>query len=328
MASRVYSEQRRREATAASSRPSPPGSRGPRACPARAASDGRGGHAPALRQSPSASAQLGEGGRRRGRRRADEVGRVRTHRGRSSASAGAQTAADPVARHGVADAPARRRSRPAAPVRRGDPPDPDGVATAHAGACQESEGATVADAEDQAERRARPRVRRALSTARPARRAHPGHGIRASSCASGCSAGRSASRMASSRGEWAPATPGEGGPGLVNGATARRVYWRNASARNARPCAAARATPSAPEACRAGPGPRVDNRATRRSDTQRANGGRLPHDPRARVAGLGTTPPSGRNYSRGTRDCSLESRGVGCYVRRPVRSPTASIGGR
>ena len=67
-----------------------------------------------------------------------------------------------------------------------------------------------------------------------------GSGIRASSCASGCSAGRSASRMASSGGEWAPTTPGEGGPGLGMGRQRGEVYWRGAPPRNAGPRRAGR----------------------------------------------------------------------------------------
>ena len=50
-----------------------------------------------------------------------------------------------------------------------NPADREGTGATGRGACERDEGRMVADAPDQAERRARPRERRALSTARPPR---------------------------------------------------------------------------------------------------------------------------------------------------------------
>jgi hypothetical protein len=96
-----------------------------------------------------------------------------------------------------------------------------------------------------------------------------------------------------------------------NAASARGVYWRRARARNAG--ADARRSAACP-AARGSTTPTrgVDNPRVGPPTRSARNGGRLPHDPRATVQTLGTTPPIARNYSRETRDCSLEWPGVGC----------------
>ena len=90
------------------------------------------------------------------------------------------------------------------------------------------------------------------------------------------------------------------------------VYWCGAPARNAgreRPAIRPRSAGPQRRATRAARPGHVDSPRRPRADTLRANGGRLPHDSRASVAGLGTTPPIARNYSHETRDCSLERPG-------------------
>src|SRR4029079_19732499 len=91
--------------------------------------------------------------------------------------------------------------------------------------------------------------------------------------------------MASSRGEWAPTTPGEGGPGLGMGRQRGEVYWSGPPARNAgRRAARNETTPPptttvAPRTRRAQTAPRPDERHPPLPDTLRANRGTTPSRP-------------------------------------------------
>ena len=242
-----------------------------------------------------------------------ESGR-RDQLGLELAQRGAQPAADPVARHGVADAAADRERhlggcRVPGPGRAGPSTSSRRRTRARA---RTGEGRTVADAEDQAERRGAPAGAPRLEHG-PARRGYASgrrnpcfflrfrlfgwkvrftHGL----LERGVGAREAGRRRSRTR----------------NGASARGVYWagpRLLRSLRRRPAIRARAIDAAGGSATrtTGPRPRTD------PDTLRATVGRLPHDPRDISHGPGdNTTNLRRNYSRETRDCSLERPGVGC----------------
>lgn len=100
----------------------------------------------------------------------DEVCGSRHQLGLEVGDDGAETTTEAVAGRRVADPTAQGVGDPGGLIRRApDAADGDRPGAAGRGSGERDEGRMVADAPDQAERRARPRERRALSTARPPR---------------------------------------------------------------------------------------------------------------------------------------------------------------
>ena len=270
------------------------------------------GHAAARRQSPSARRSSAKDASAAAGRRADEVRGVGADHDAVLAQRGAQAAADPVAGHGVADAATDReadlRARARAPGRAGPTRARDDTRGRGPGGRRSHGGGYGRSGREARAPAGAPR----LEHGPPGARAHPAHGIRASSCASGCSAGRSASRMASSGGEWAPTTPGEGGPGLGMGRQRGECIGAGPplAMRATRPADRADAAP------RRGRSRRSAARTVWTPDVARTRSARMgdgslttrAHQSRA----WGQHHHSARNYSHETRDCSLESAGVGC----------------
>ncbi len=98
----------------------------------------------------------------------EEVGTAREQVRRVQRNRGAETAPRPVALHRGAEAPADGVGHPRRILGTvGEEAQRDGAGSPPAGPREGLERRTVADAPDQAERRFRPRARRARNTARP-----------------------------------------------------------------------------------------------------------------------------------------------------------------
>ena len=234
----------------------------------------------------------------------------------------AELASEPVSGHGISRAPTNGIGDLRQPViGSSDPSDPYWSVAARPNPRQLGKARTVANSVNQAESRARPRARRDLSTARPARlrirRRKPCFFLRF--------------RLLGWKVRFTHGLLEEGNRPQRLERRRSRTRRGGAERRELRVAGASIATRSQKGLVAGHSSQPVGVSSALEStgppDTQRAIGGLLPHAPRAPVASLGTTPPCGVNYSHDVLDCSLESPWGACYGRPPTaRSRPRPVG--
>ena len=224
-----------------------------------------------------------------------------------------QLAPEPISGHGISRAPANGIGDLGRPIIGSpDPSDPYWSVAARPNPRQLGKARTAANSVNQAESRARPRARRDLSTARPARlrirRRKPCFFFRF--------------RLFGWKVRFTHGLLEEGNRPQRLERRRSRTRRGGAERRELRVGGASIATRSQNglvqdprfQTARGG----TASECPRRAGTHRAIGGSLHHAPRASVGGLGTTPPGGVNYSHDVLDSPLSRPGVPATVALPA----------